>query len=300
MTAAPEPESVCAVIIAFHPDSGFVPRLRKLYSQFQAMVVVNNTPHSKEQASLDLGMGGAEKFRLIQNGRNLGVGAALNQGLAQALAWGCRWIVTLDQDSRCYADMVQTLLQVKDRCATQPVVVGGNYYDPRNRTTRVPMGGPGEYLEQTTVITSACLVDAVFAERLGGFRDDYFIDQLDHEFCLRARKHGARILISRKPVMEHSVGEDGGTWLPLFGRLPNHVPVRKYYIARNSIVTIARYWRVEPDWCARRLLRLLFGAALMLLFEERRRQKLKAFMLGIRDGLGHRMGACEYGGLIQK
>lgn len=29
-----------------------------------------------------------------------------------------------------------------------------------------------------------------FAKAIGGFRDDYFIDSVDHEFCLRAAKRG--------------------------------------------------------------------------------------------------------------
>jgi rhamnosyltransferase len=103
---------------------------------------------------------------------------------------------------------------------------------------------------------------------IGGFREDYFIDQVDHEFCLRARAHGHQVVISRKPVMAHSVGESGGVWMPWLGVLPNHPPVRKYYIARNTVVTVKGYWRREPQWCLRRLARLLLGLGGMFFLEK--------------------------------
>ncbi len=165
---------------------------------------------------------------------------------------------------------------------------------------KVPAGADGEFLEQRTVITSGSLIDAVFARAIGGFREDYFIDQLDHEFCLRARSCGGWVVITRKPVMEHSVGEAGGAWIPFLGRLPNHPPLRKYYIARNSVVTIAEYWRREPDWCLRRLVRLLMGALSMLFLEKHGYSKIRAFACGVADGLRGSMGSCRRKWLFEK
>ena len=196
--------------------------------------------------------------------------------------------------------MVRTLLHVHAACVPPAVVIGGNYLDTRNSKTKVSVGADGEFLDQKTVITSGCLVDACFAQTIGGFRDDYFIDQLDHEFCLRARTHGGKVVISRKPVMTHSVGEMGGAWLPLLGELPNHAPLRKYYVARNSLLTIAAYWRREPDWCLRRALRLIGGMFLMVTLEGQRGVKVRAFAAGIADALAGRMGPCRRAWLLPR
>jgi rhamnosyltransferase len=285
--------SVCAVVVAYHPDADFAARLRDLLPQVAALVVVDNTPPVARGRPIALPAAPTVRTCLIENADNLGVGAALNQGLAQAARWGCDWLLTLDQDSRCDANMVKTLTGIAVDCAPQPVVVGGNHFDPRCGRTKVPTGAVGKCLDQKTVITSGCLVDICFAQDIGGFRADYFIDQLDHEFCLRARGHGGRVVISRHPVMAHSVGEAGGAWLPLLGHLPNHSPLRKYYIARNSIVTIARYWRTEPDWCLRRAVRLVLGLLLMTTFERQRLSKARAFFAGFADALAGRMGICR-------
>ncbi len=285
--------TVCAVIVAFHPDSEFETRLLALVPQVGALVVVDNTPATDRQRHIIVPAVADGHVLVIENENNLGVATALNQGLNQALQWGCEWLLTMDQDSHCYSDMVHTLLRVEAACLPKPAVIGGNYLDTRNNKPKVKVGNDGDFLDQKTVITSGCLVDARFAKGIGGFRDDYFIDQLDHEFCLRSRAHGGRVVISCKPVMMHSVGEVGGVWLPLLGHLPNHSPLRKYYVARNSLVTISTYWRIDPEWCLRRLIRLLSGFLLMVTLEQQRPPKVRAFVGGVADGWRRYMGPCR-------
>jgi rhamnosyltransferase len=285
-------EAVCAVVVAYFPDEDFAERLTSLLSQVGALVVVDNTPApGYAQQLMGLRKSGGQ-IRLIENHRNAGIAAALNQGLEHALQTGCKWLLTLDQDTRCYSDMVATLLHVHETCDPKAAVIGGNYFDAQNHQLKVPADGETECLEQKTVITSGSLVDVSVAQAVGGFREDYFIDQVDHEFCLRVRAHGYRVVISCKPVMEHSVGGPGGAWMPLLGILPNHPPLRKYYIARNTVVTVADYWRREPYWCLRRTVRLLLGLLLMSTLEKQRLAKIRAFAAGFMDGVRRRMGPC--------
>jgi rhamnosyltransferase len=285
-------DSVCAIVVAYFPDEEFEARIRELLPQIARVVIVDNTPGDSITPRLQERFQNTAQVQLIENRANPGISVALNQGLEYALKAGYKWILTLDQDTQCYSDMVHTLLRVTNICEWNPAVVGGNYLDPRNKGPIVPTRGAESFLEQKTVITSGCLIDAAAAKAIGGFREDYFIDQVDHEFCLRMRAHGHRVVISRKAVMNHSVGTSGGASLPFLGVLPNHPPLRKYYITRNTIVTVADYWRREPAWCLRRLGRLLLGLWLMALLEEDRFDKVRAFTCGIADGLRRRMGPC--------
>jgi rhamnosyltransferase len=290
-TTARTSDSVCAIVVTYFPDKEFNERLQKLLPQVAEVVVVDNTP--EESATPDLKnilQNNAVGVHLIKNRINAGISAALNQGLKHALNRGHRWILTLDQDTQCFPDMVDTLLKVSEVCTPTPAVIGGNYFDPQKGRQAVQVREAEDFLEQKTVITSGSLIDAGLAAAIGGFREDYFIDQVDHEFCLRARAHGHKVVISRKPAMTHSVGRPGGVQLPFLGVLPNHPPLRKYYIARNTVVTVAQYWRQEPEWCLRRLARLLLGLAFMALLEEHRLSKVRAFARGVVDGLCRRMG----------
>lgn len=283
--------------VAYYPDEHFCERLQRLLPQVK-ILVVDNTPAPGGRLALALG-GCGGRIHLIENHRNVGIAAALNQGLEYALQMGCKWLLTMDQDTRCHPDMVPSLLRALDACGANVAVVGSNYFDAHNHRPMFPASGDRECLEQKTVITSGSLVDGAVARALGGFREDYFIDQVDHEFCLRVRAHGYRVVVSRKPVMEHSVGKPGGVRLPFLGVLPSHPPLRKYYIARNTVVTVANYWRQEPEWCLRRLLRLLLGLGYMAVLEKDRVAKVRAFMAGITDGVVGRMGPCARAWLLR-
>lgn len=290
-TPLPSSTNVCAVVVAYYPDEEFEARLQTILPQVARLVVVDNTPKAIALSPNIVAVWG-ERLHCIANHANRGVAAALNQGLEYALQQGLPWLLTLDQDTQCYPDMVGILGGTYESSQPRPAVVGSNYFDPLNRRLKVPADDEAESLEQKTVITSGSLVNACVAGLVNGFREDYFIDQLDHEFCLRVRAHGYRVVISRRPAMVHSVGRPGGVRLPFLGRLPNHPPVRKYYIARNTVVTVAEYWRKEPAWCLRRLTRLLLGLGEMALMEEEGLRKVCAFVGGIADGLKGRMGPC--------
>lgn len=289
----PEAGSVCAVVVAFFPDQGLDERLSILLPQVEMLIVVDNTPEVSSSHLLKELLGDEARIHLIENQANVGIAAAMNQGLKLALSNECHWILTIDQDTQCDPDMVRTLRKVNEACEPKPAVIGGNYFDPRNGWPKVSVGESDEFFDQKTVITSGSLIDARIAAEIGGFREDYFIDQVDHEFCLRVRAHGYRVVISRKLVMEHSVGNTGGAKLPLLGTLPNHPPIRKYYITRNTVVILSEYWHQEPGWCLRRAIRLLLGLGLMALLEKQRIAKIRAFILGIVDGMCRHMGPCQ-------
>ncbi|BBJ00032.1 glycosyl transferase [Ferrigenium kumadai] len=257
------------------------------------MVVVDNTPEEDRILGLKEFYGNDARISVIENPANVGIAAALNQGLAFALEYGYEWIITLDQDTKCYPNMVQTLLQVYEACGAKPAVIGGNYYDLRKGRLRLP-AGEGLFLEQKAVITAGSLINTSLARAIGGFREDYFIDQVDHEFCLRARANGYRVFISRIPVMEHGIGGADSPLIPLLGIvLPDHSPLRKYYIVRNTLVGVMDYWRHEPLWCLHRLARLLFELASIVVLQKDRFSKLHAFAAGVMDGMLGRMGPCR-------
>jgi rhamnosyltransferase len=288
---APSTENICAVVVAYFPDEGFEGRLQTILPQVARLLVVDNTPEAISLSPKLIAAWG-ERLRCIANHANRGVAAALNQGLEYALRQGCPWVLTFDQDTQCHSNMVAVLGSIYNDCNPKPAVIGSNYFDPRNNKPKVPAEGD-KCLEQKTVITSGSLVNAKMARMIGNFREDYFIDQVDHEFCLRLRTQGCRVVISREPLMTHSVGFPGGADLPFLGVLPNHPPLRKYYTARNTVVTVSAFWRQEPDWCLRRLIRLILGLGYTAVLEENRLAKVSAFFAGIADGVFRRLGPCR-------
>ena len=63
-------------------------------------------------------------------------------------------------------------------------------------------------------------------------REDFFIDALDIEWCLRAKSLGYEVAMTNKAMMKHSIGEEANN------KIEGHSPFREFYICRNSIAMI--------------------------------------------------------------
>jgi len=232
------------------------------------------------------------KVQLVFNPENLGIAEALNQGLARAVEVGFSWCVTLDQDTVVFDDLLEVLISVHSDCGHEKVLIGGNYLNVNKQKNFIDCKGDLKgFRKRKTLITSGTLVPVHAALKMGGFRSDYFIDSVDHEFCLRARANGFKVIISCKPVMSQSIGSriEATSWLSQFASF-NHSPVRKYYIARNTVVTARDYCFREPAWAARQVWRLVSDFASIWLFESEKFIKTKSFMMGILHGLIGKMG----------
>lgn len=290
----PTPQNTCAVIVTYQPDDGFPGRLGKVLIQFPLVIIVDNGSHFvaadmlHKQAMLS-------HVRLATNQTNLGIAAALNQGAELAMQKGFEWIVTLDQDTLLSPDLLATLLDVYQQSGGGNVMVGSNYRDAHRKRDFIQCkNNEANFRERKTLITSGTLLSLSLFKAIGPFREDYFIDSVDHEFCLRARTHGCRILISCRPVMSHSIGahvENAGRLRQFLSF--NHSPVRKYFIARNTIATVKSYFLQEPMWCMRQVWRLLSDFASILLFESEKLKKATAFMVGVAHGFTGKMGPIE-------
>jgi rhamnosyltransferase len=292
MSAAPTLRNTCAIIVTFHPDEGFPNRLERVQSQFPLVIIVDN---ASLPSALPGNRPGLPNVHFVTNRTNLGIAAALNQGVELAGQRGFEWVVTLDQDTILATEMLATLLDVYQKSGGGNVMIGSNYRDVHRRRNFIRCEDiQTAFQERKTLITSGTLMPLSLFKTIGFFREDYFIDSVDHEFCLRARAHGFRILISCRPVMEHSIGAlvKNASRLRQFMSF-NHSPTRKYYMARNIIATVKSYLLQEPLWSFRQGWRLLSIFASILLFENEKLKEVKSFMVGVVHGINGKMGPIE-------
>jgi rhamnosyltransferase len=287
-----ERSDVAAAVVTYHPDGGRVPGIEAIRAQVDAVVVVDNGSGPPWADVL------ADPTRLppdvcaIPNPENLGVAAALNQACRWAMSRGYRWLLLLDQDSVPAPDLIDQLAAAAAETPADPPfgILAANYRDATG-VVGVAATGPGRSREAKVAITSGSLLrlDAYLA--CGPFRDDFFIDEVDHEYCLRLRRNGWSVRVTREPLLTHALGEqrriDFGVYKPA---VSGHAPVRRYYSARNRVALAKGYLLHEPVWVAGRLAMLGLEAVGILLFETHRRAKLGAVVRGLRDGITGRMG----------
>jgi rhamnosyltransferase len=290
-TAIPLPavNTICAIVVTYYPDSGFADRMERVAKQVSQIVIVDNRSEGESARRIQEVV---QRFgtHLILNASNEGIAPALNAGVRWAESQGYRWVLTLDQDTLVEADMVSSLAQVfrSNPFPQQAAVIGSNSRDQFGKATSsdepIESGGfRGK--EMKTVLMSGSLVSVDAFTSIGGFREDFFMDCVDHEYCLRARSHGYRILMTEKPVMEHCPGaptQHRLLWKTI--RTSNHSISRRYFLARNSTILVREYSFVEPMWVLNYIWSYAKTLILLCLFETQRVAKLKAFIRGCVDG----------------
>jgi rhamnosyltransferase len=224
---------------------------------------------------------------VIQNGHNLGIARALNQGIEWARGHGFGWVLLLDQDTIPFQDMVLKLTRVYEEFpekARLAIIGCSAFHDSFSHNSRSM--AKVLWSARKMVITSGSLLRLEAAQHIGPFREEFFIDCVDFEFCLRAGCGGYSIVEVLEPLMQHVIGNPQRVPLQWIAReTSNHRPWRSYYITRNLAVLTREYLWKEPAWILAAIYRRIKGMILMILFEQSKLQKVKYITLGLYDGL---------------
>jgi rhamnosyltransferase len=285
---------VLAAVISYNPDRSLLVNLEAIRKQVEAVLVIDNgsknLPWIQEASS-------ATGAWLVSNATNRGIASALNQAVQVARERGFDWLATFDQDSLCPAGAIDGLLTLY---RTHPCRerIGVLAFSHRDRATRRDYHRRVDILVEAagwrglrSTITSGCLVPLAVFEDVGTFDDSLFIDSVDHDFCLRARKHGWLIIESLEHVLEHSIGN--ATERHLLGVrvvCTHHSALRRYYMTRNQLEVSRRNLLFDPIWSIKGILQYSAGAAAALLFESDKLPKLGAMLAGLLDFMLRRFG----------
>jgi rhamnosyltransferase len=295
VTVAMAPPPLCsetthAILVTYNPDDDLGRNLAAIRALVPQLVIVDNGSAPGCRARIRE-VAAAIGAQVIWNERNVGLATALNQGVRHARAHGAVWLLFFDQDSYPYPGLLERLGAAVDAARGRRAVgiVGCTYDDPA-----LPAGGRAGVLpweEVETVITAGSAIAAPVYDLLGPFRDDFFIDFIDVEYSLRARKNGFAVVRVAEPQMTHQVGRTTRHRLPWkVTGVSNHPPFRRYYAMRNHVAVIKQYAFVEPRWSMRSVLSRVKSVLLILLFEDERWPKLVHTARGLVDGLRGRMG----------
>ena len=155
-------EQLSAVVITYHPSSEQVAGFTALLALFESLIVVDNTPASDAaRNALDL-ISDDPQITVIRNRANVGIAAAMNIGVRLAQQRGCRWVVTLDQDSRPTSQLTRFFFRVMR--GEFPLgnigVVGANYINTNNgRLGMTRTDTNHEYAIVRCVISSGSLLN---------------------------------------------------------------------------------------------------------------------------------------------
>ena len=286
-------DRVCAIVVSFHPDEKVHENLALLRDQTDAVVVVDNGSSDAEVVSLRAAAQSLDLV-LIENGANLGIATALNQGIRWAIgdsqASHFDWIILFDQDSRVTPGFVATLVAAfqsspwGEKLGILVPIYTDNRFGVPIRSNKVRHG-----LE--AAMTSGSLLRAETFTHCGFFIDALFIDGVDYEFSLRLRRRGYIIDECPNAVLLHSPGEPIRHKLLGFNyQTANYSPIRRYYQERNKVWIARRYFLRFPVFCAKLFFFSVKDFTKILIAEDNKPPKIRYFLRGLLDGLRERMG----------
>lgn len=275
------PSSIAAVVVLYNPDARVLENVDSYRAQAAVLFAVDNSDAADK--SVIAGLKVRDNVVYIPNYGNVGIARALNRAAEYALDQGFEFLLTLDQDSRALPGMVPALVNchgqgiglVAPLLLTHPGIAR-----PEGCTCR-PV---------RTAMTSGSLLNLEAYRHVGPFRDDFFIDFVDIEYCLRLQRHGYRVLQTDRAHLEHHVGRRLGAGR--FG-VTTHPSLRKYYKTRNRMQVWQEYGRDFPGYVRMDSIRFVLELARLLLFEPEKKVKLRMMWRGWRDYRERRFGKYE-------
>ena len=270
---------VAAVVVMYNPEINVLNNLNTYINQIDKLFVVDNSDDNN--STLLEKLQDLSKIEYISNKNNIGIAAALNIGANKAIEEGFDYLLTMDQDSEASPSLVPTLLEgfsIDSKVAlVSPVVYhrkGKNVINKQEKS----------FEQVYTAWTSGNLLDLNIFKYTGGFKEELFIDYVDHEFCLRLNKMGFKIYICNKTFLKHNLGKIKEINLIFRKVYPtNHSAIRLYYRARNRFYVKKIYKKLFPDFFKQDNKDFWKTAIKIILFEKSRMKKIRFMLKGYND-----------------
>ena len=231
-------------------------------------------------------------IELLSLEQNCGGAGGFAEGLHLAVEHGADWIWMMDDDAVPRPDALAELLMIADNPGNVygSLAVNGDVTawvtkrldDKQQSTDRADMIPAKARVQSLPFL--GFLVHRKLVERIGLPDAGYFIAADDIEYCLRAERAGAQIIVAGRSRIEHPKSERYVVRLPgrslICLRLP---PWKRYYDTRNRLLIARKYFGTK-------LLTQTIPSSFVRMFatlknEPHRLLQIWAFFTGMVDGL---------------
>lgn len=242
---------ISTLIIWFNPDYQAKNNLLPYINIFEKIYIVDN---SSRDNSLIIPKD--DKVYYLPLHENLGIAKALNIGCKKAKEDGFDWALTMDQDSlweenklKSYINFCEQIINkyhdVKSIAAFPMMEHSVTYSILKKIQNCKHVESKNTYEFCDRCICSGNLIELNIWEKLKGFYEPLFIDDVDYEYCYKLRNAGYKIIQSNVHVFLHTIGTGKKTILP---GLDKHGSFRLYYIIRNKLFIIKNYPKYASEY----------------------------------------------------
>ena len=286
-----------ATVVLYNPSDDDVDNVSALMKIADDVVVVDNSPNPNPELHARLA---AQDIPVIDNRNVGGLARGLNLGARELFTRGCDVACVFDQDSRLPANYFEAMGSAATELNRPDFLIGPvvriielgeklpvvNFSRWQVSAKPVPEDSSG-LIPSTFIITSGAAISRDAFDKLGDFKEEYFIECLDVEYAFRAAVAGIPSFMHGGVLMNHSVATITKHALGMAAY--NRNADRCYYCARNIVSLTREYARKMPIaflWNLSTVMQI----ATVVFFETDKRRKLVASFVGILDGLRGKWG----------
>lgn len=283
---------IWAVIISYNPNFLNLKNLiNQLNKQNVGVIVVDNGSTNSFLMN-ELGC------ELIKLGNNKGIAIAQNKGIEWVIDNGGKYIIFFDQDSSISEGYVKNIFEDYQLLKSQKVSVGtigprfideryGFFYKTVNISKygfrdKIDVSGISQPKHSALLISSGSLVSIDTLTHVGFMRENYFIDYVDTEWCIRAESKGCKNYISAKATMRHTIGDNVLQFK--YFNVPVHSSFRRYYRVRNAYYML-REPHVPKLLAFREIIFNFVHQLILVFFEKDKKGYMKSYLKGCVDGI---------------
>ncbi|AVZ84751.1 glycosyl transferase [Acinetobacter sp. WCHA45] len=301
---------VFAVVVTYNRKQLLMQCLTALANQTQSLskiIIVDNA--STDGTLQELHQSGLLEnpcMQLLSLAQNTGGAGGFSAGMQYAFEQGADYVWMMDDDAMPYLTALEELMKyatpqhiyaslaIQDQqISWEMTVKNGDIW----RATHNPADILAE-MEVYSLPFLGFMIHREIVEKIGLPDTSFFIAADDTEYCLRAKQAGFKLYLTGQSLIEHPKAQHQE--YKILGKKINYVslpPWKRYYDTRNRIFIAKKYFGFKLY--SQTIPSILFRLCISMLVEKNKYLQLKAYYLGLYDGLTAQSGKRhEHRGLI--
>jgi len=261
--------TIAAVVPIFYPHPSVVENIKSYAMYVNEVYIIYNSPVAQD---IQQKLHDIKNTRVLYSGENIGIAKALNLALNEASINKYHWLLTMDQDSS-FEDQFPTFLTHFESISKKNLIIFSPIHNQKFMQTKTSS------IRVSYVMTSGNIVNISYARHINGYNEDLFIDEVDHEFCFKAKEHKYHIYCDRSIVLTHHLGESHKH----FSTIKLYPPIRLYYMVRNYLYLRQWYRRTQTKFFQKRDKYLLTLMCKQMIFGRQKKDNLIKILQAIKD-----------------
>jgi len=261
---------ITAVVILYYPSSDVIDNINSYVNNLKTLYVICN---SDIEDSLYNQLLAIENIKIIHKYDNIGIAKALNLTLEHASKEDEKWLMTLDQDSSFNEGEYIKFIKNFDRLKNKKNLA---IFSPIHNNKFIN----NSIEERDFVMTSANIVNIQRALDIGGYDENLFIDEVDHEFCFRLQKNSYKIVQDNSIAINHNLGKKVQKKSK---KIILYNSIRLYYMTRNYFYVKKKYKSIFPIFFKKRDRYILIFLIKQIYYGQHRIKNIRMILQGIID-----------------